>query len=342
MCAVLIAMWALENRTPYRAGKTWARDKDGVHEWVVAVKATYDVYPNGQVKLADDQVDVLRVPEYNGEPGASSLRYDADLVSMKPTTDIVLNGTAYSPGGRPRTQFEVSMRIGSIQKSLKVKGNRRWQRGPFGLVESSMEPVARVPIAYERAYGGYDRFGVDPRDHRMDSRNPVGCGVVAPGSSGVGRPLPNLEYPTGNLERVGPAGFGAIDSFWSPRRELTGTYDERWSKSRKPLLPEDWDPRSLLCSPADQQPATYLRGGETVELFNLTPDGTLRFGLPKVHLAFRTDIHRRVEEHHARLTMVVIEPDVPRLMMTWLTCLACRTDIDYLERTIITEKPFIR
>jgi hypothetical protein len=53
-------MWALENRTPYRAGKTWARDKDGVHEWVVAVKATYDVYPNGQVKLADDQVDVLR------------------------------------------------------------------------------------------------------------------------------------------------------------------------------------------------------------------------------------------------------------------------------------------
>ena len=98
-------MWAITNRTPYKVGKTWGRDKDGVHEWIVAVKGTFDIKPDGTLALADKQLDPLLLPEYNGEAGASSLRYDADLVSPKPTTDVVLNGTAYAPKGRASTDF---------------------------------------------------------------------------------------------------------------------------------------------------------------------------------------------------------------------------------------------
>jgi hypothetical protein len=330
-------MWAITNHTPYQVKKTWGRDKEGVHEWIVAVKGTFDIKPDGKLTLAEEQLEPLLLPEYNGEAGASSLRYDADLVTLKPTTDVVLNGTAYAPKGRPRTDFLVSLRVARIEKVIRVVGNRRWERGLFGLKPSAPEPITRLPIIYERAYGGFDQSDPDPKKQRMDTRNPVGCGLVAQ----VGQPLPNFEYPDGNLEKAGPAGFGAITSFWSPRRELSGTYNEAWQKGRFPLLPEDWDPRSLLCSPADQRPDTYLHGGELVELINLTPNGLLRFALPKVLLTFRTSFRilfgTRTEEHWGRLATVIVEPDHSRVILVWLSTLACRADGDYLEETVVSE-----
>ena len=82
-------MWAVTNRTPYKVGRVWGRDKEGVHEWIVAVKGTFDIKSDGSLRLADEQLEPLLLPEYNGEPGVSSLRYDADLVALKPTTDVV-------------------------------------------------------------------------------------------------------------------------------------------------------------------------------------------------------------------------------------------------------------
>jgi hypothetical protein len=334
-------MWAIDNHTPYKVKKTWGRDKDGTHQWIVAVKGTFDIKPDRNVVLAEEQVDPLLVPEYNGEDGISSLRYDADLVGPKPTTDVVLNGTAYAPKGRPSNDFLVSMRVAGIEKTIRVVGSRRWEQGVFGLTPSAAEPITALPIIYERAYGGYDHTDPDPKNQRMDPRNPVGCGVVAKSNHRLGQPLPNLQYPKGSLEKSGPAGFGAIDSYWSPRRELQGTYDTAWQQNRLPLLPEDWDPHSMLCSPADQRPDSHLSGGELVELINLTPEGVLRFVLPKVHLTFRTNLDGRVEEHRSRLSTVVIEPDYPRLLMVWLTALDCPTNVDYLEKTVVDEKPYV-
>lgn len=334
-------MWSITNYTPYKAGKTWGRDKEGVHEWIVAVKATYDIKPDGSVMLAEEQLEPLLAPEYNGEDGVSSLRYEADLVALKPTTDVLINGTAYAPNGKPSTNFIVGARIGRIQKAIRVRGNRVWYEGAFGPASSSAQPITELPIIYERAYGGFDQTDPDPKNQQMDSRNPVGCGVVAQADSRLGQPVPNFEYLNGNLEKDGPAGFGAIDSYWSPRRELTGTYDAAWQQNRLPLLPKDWDPRSLLCSPVDQRPQSYLVGGEIVELTNLTPGGKLIFALPKVHLSFRTLIDTRKEEHRSRLSSVIIEPDHPRVIMVWLTSLACHKDADYLEKTIVREERHI-
>jgi hypothetical protein len=333
-------MWSLTNHTPYRAESTWGRDKDGVHEWIVAVKATYDIAPDGAVSLSDEQLDPLLAPEYHGEPGASSLRYDADLVAPKPTTDVVLNATAYAPGGRPSTDFLASAQVAHVRKVIRVLGERRWERSPVGLVASAPTPVTRVPILYERAYGGYDARDPDPRHQRMDARNPIGRGVVGVLDHVEGESLHDVEYPDAPPERAGPAGFGAIDSFWTPRRELAGTYDDVWMEKRRPLLPEDWDPRTLLCAPADQRPAAHLHGGEPVELINLTPNGLLRFALPKVYLTFRTYIDGRIEEHRARLATVIIEPDRPRVIMVWQTMLPVRNDVDYLDGTVIREKAY--
>jgi hypothetical protein len=232
------------------------------------------------------------------------------------------------------------MRVGSVEKTLRVRGNRTWGEGWHGGA-SPMQPVVQVPIVYERAYGGYDHADPDPRRHRLDPRNPVGCGVVARPQHRVGQALPNFEYPNQDIEKSGPAGFGAIDSFWSPRRELAGTYDEAWEKDRLPLLPKDWDRLSLQCSPVDQRSTGFLRGGELVELLNLTPDGRLAFVLPKIYLAYSTRVDGRIEEHRGRLSTVIIEPEFLRLGMVWQTSLSCRSEVDYLDRTVVREKAFL-
>lgn len=333
-------MWAVRNATPYAADRSWGRDRDGVHEWLVAVRATYDIRPDGQTVLADEQPPPLLAPEYAGEPGWSSLRYEADLVAAKPATDVVLNATAYAPHGRPSTDFLVGFRLGPLSKGLRVRGERTWVDGPLGGSPSEPRPVTHLPIVYERAYGGYDDFDPDPRHHRLDTRNPVGSGI----GSRIGDPAPSFEYPGGGLEAAGPAGFGAIDASWSPRRELQGTYDAAWERDRRPLLPVDWDPASLQCAPADQRPG-LLHGGEPVELVNLTPDGLLRFVLPKVYLTFSTRFGtrtgRRTEEHRGRLSTVIIEPDHPRVILVWTTALPVRTEVDYLDETVVREKPYI-
>ena len=335
-------MWAVRNHTPYKAESTWGRNQEDVHEWIVAVKGTFNIHSDGKLVLADEQLEPLLAPEYHGEPGISSLRYDADLVAPKPTTDILLNATAYAPKGKPSNSFEVSVRIGPINKVLRVVGQRFWERGLLGLDSSAMTPVRAIPIKYEHAYGGYDQKDPDPKNQRMDPRNPVGCGVVARSEHREGQALPNFEYPKGSLEKSGPAGFGAIDSFWSPRREWWGTYDKAWEENRRPLLPRDWDPRALLSAPEDQRPERHLRGGEPVEVLNLTSTGMLRFALPKVYLTFSTRINGRAEEHRGRLGTVIIEPDHPRVIMVWQSALLCPTDVDYLDETIVREKPYIQ
>ena len=83
----------LQNYTRFAAERTWVRDKDGAEIWLVAVKGTYLIQPDGTTKLADEQVPVTRVPEYLGEPENPACSYECDLVHTKPTTDVLLHGS---------------------------------------------------------------------------------------------------------------------------------------------------------------------------------------------------------------------------------------------------------
>jgi hypothetical protein len=334
-------MWALENKTSYAAERNWVRNKDGAHQWVVAVKATFDIALNGSLKLADEQKPPALAPEYWGEPGQSSLRYDSDLLYVKPGTDVILNGHAHALKGRPVPMVPVSLRVGELKKILKVHGDRFYKRGVFGLATTSPKPFVSRSINYEWAFGGADFANPDVRKQRMDLRNPIGKGFAV--NLKEDQPAHAIEYLEGDPAKKGPAGYGAIDSFWSPRLEYAGTYDEKWERNRKPLLADDFDERFALCSPADQRLARSLRGGEQVELVNLTPEGVLRFELPKIYLAFTTHIRGRREEHRSILASVIIEPEEKRLSMVWQTNLPVSSrDGDYLDFTVIQEKQYLK
>jgi hypothetical protein len=335
-------MWAIDNRTAYAAERNWTRDKHGVHLWLVAVRATFDVSPDGRVKLTDEQPPPLLEPQYRGDPAASSLRLDSDLLAAKPGTDVVVDAHAHAPGGRPAATVPVSLRVGAMEKTLLVHGTRAYYRGLTGLATSKPLPFTKAPIQYEFAFGGTDTSHPDPRKHRIDMRNPIGKGFAIDSDRLVSKPAHTVEYPHGNPAKSGPAGFGPIASFWSPRLELAGTYDARWEAAKKPLLPDDYDERFAMCSPVDQRPAKPLRGGERVELSNMTRAGVLRFELPKIYLTFTTRFGSRREEHRATLTTVAVLAEEMRLAVTWQSVLKVPArEAEYLDQTTISEKPYL-
>ncbi len=116
-------MWDVDNLTPFATERGWVRDRNGAEVWIVAVKCTFDISADGTTTPSAEQPPVLRVPEHNGDPARSSVRFESDIVLTKKTTDIIVVGHAYAPAGRAVTSLDVGFRVGPVQKVL--EGFRR-------------------------------------------------------------------------------------------------------------------------------------------------------------------------------------------------------------------------
>jgi hypothetical protein len=107
-------------------------------------------------------------------------------------------------------------------------------------------------------------------------------------------------------------------------------------KGKAPLLPNDFDDRYYHCAPHDQQVPGYLKGGETVEIYGMSPYGSLKFKLPVLDLLFKTVLGSKIQKHKAKLHTVILEPDTPGFSMVWHTALNCHNQDHLLKKTIIT------
>src|SRR5262249_13060005 len=144
---------------------------------VVAVKGTFNLPRAGeQPQLADSQVPLVEADVFTGEPGLSSTVYESDYVATKPRCDVLLNGSAYAPGGRMAKRVTVSLQVGPISKSFDVVGHRVWMATGLGVVASQPTPFTMMPISYDCAYGGVDNSHLDPLKHRAYLENHVGVG----------------------------------------------------------------------------------------------------------------------------------------------------------------------
>jgi hypothetical protein len=335
-------MWMISNGTPFAAERTVVCDRNGSDVWVVAVKGTFVIQSNGGVKIAESQEEVKQAPKHRGDASSSSLIYESDLDFMKPTTDIILHGHAYAPQGKSATVVDVAVNVANIKKTLRVFGDRTWEKGLFGIKMTQPRPFEKVPLIYERAFGGTDENASRPK---WEPKNPIGTGFAIQAEHIVGKAVPNVEYP-GELisfwkDRPRPAGFGPIARHWVPRVGWAGTYDEKWEKERFPLLPADFNERFFQYAPEDQQSQNYLRGGELVELYNLSSIGLLRFNLPRIALGFRTRIAGKNVDHRSNLHSVIFEPDASRFMMVWVSALPCQGSKYSLERTVVFQKKIL-
>lgn len=315
----------LLNATEMPAAWTMGVDPLGREHVVVVVKGTFLIPDDrGTVQFApkEQQLPLVMADEFTGEPGRSAPVHEAEFAWAKPRCDILLNGLAYAPGGRPAERVRVGVRLGTWQKVFDVVGDRVWVPRVATPVPSPPQPFVSMPVTYDLAFGGVDE--TDPDHASAYMRNPIGRGYGAARSAKrlMGQSLANTEDPRDPVlrpwGRYAPMSFGPVGRGWQPRLALAGTYDQAWLDRVFPFLPADFDVRHFQTAPEDQQ-IDAPAAGEEVMLVNLTPTGQLRFRLPtelEVPVSF---VPKRSETEHRRaiLDTVLIEPEAGVLCLVW-------------------------
>lgn len=332
----------LLNGTRMQAGYTAATDPDGRERVVVAVKGTFTIPHRGrEPELTEEQAPLVMADEFTGKPGLSATLYEADFAACKPRCDVLLNGSAHAPRGRPAAAVDVGMRVGAMTKAFRVVGDRAWEDGVAVIGYSAPIPFQQMPISYDRAYGGTEVVPGDPENGRAYGPNPAGVGFYPFSRAGglIGRPLPNTEEfgdpATSPAGRYRPMSFGAVGRNFAARVPLAGTYDQHWLDNVFPFLPADFDPRYHQAAPPDQQ-IDHPTGGEEVELVNLTPDGHAYFRLPSIRIWMRfTDRLRHQTERWAVLDTITLEPDDRRCILVWRGSIPLKRNLLELRQCLV-------
>lgn len=314
----------LINATRMTVGYNMGLEPSGRELLVVVIKGTFVLpKPGEQVRLHDEQLPLIMADTFTGEPGFSAPVYDIDFAPRKRACDVLLVGSAHAPEGRQVTRLRVGLRVGPMEKTFDVVGDRVWQAGLTGISASAPQPFTKMQISYDVAFGGADRNSEDESEHDAYLPNPVGRGWHKHLKNDWvdGTPLPNTEeigkavgFPT---DKHKPMAFGPLGRGWPQRARFAGTYDQQWLDDVFPFLPKDFDERYYQAAPEDQQ-VPVPKGPMEVVLSGFTPDGVRQFVLPH----FEAPVHvfpKRGEREDltATLDTIAFEPDHGRFTMSW-------------------------
>ena len=304
--------------------------KPGQDALVVVVKATCDLGPDGRVTVREE-ADPPSGDVHEGDDPMRTVRYPSDFVPFKPRADVLLTGHAHAPAGAPATQvtFRFGHRKNGFERRVVVRGERRWMKAGVKLAPTDPRPFKKVPLVYERAFGGP---GFD--------RNPVGIGA---GSDA----LPQLEDPARPIESPGdtaePVCFAGVPQLWPGRWGKLGTFDVAWKKSRWPWLPDDADLTLFQAAPAAQQ-LDHLAGDEPFELAGVHPAAPVIAGRlpgvrPRCFAQKTSDAGGDFHEVVLRLDTVTFDADGMRVHLVWRGAIDARDDeaSDVAELFVLAE-----
>jgi hypothetical protein len=324
------------NSTPHPVAIAFCQDTDGRDLALALLKASFRFTPKGEVTLAEpaDRLPIHLHDVYFGEPASSSLRYASDVVPAKLGTDIVVNGSVHAGN---RGAVRACVRVGGLSKQLIAFGPRQWLDNT-GQRMSQPDPFLDLPLRYEHAFGG-SYVGRDGQSY-FYGPNPIGVGFRD--STPARSALPQLEDERALIrspqDRPAPASLGFVPSGWPQRSAFAGTFDETWSKTRRPLLPTDFDPRFYNSVPQDQVLRPGLQGGEPVVLEHLHPESlSASFSLPSPKLVAKLAIKDRVEEVPMHADTLVIEPDRARIAITFRSTCLLGDDFRFLKTVFWNE-----
>jgi pSer/pThr/pTyr-binding forkhead associated (FHA) protein len=251
----------------------------------VVLKATFSLNARSEAVLADTQLPIYDADHLEDpDDPTAPIRFESDIVPIKPRADIIMVGRACAPDRRIVRQLDVQLRVGNVAKKVRVFGDRKWSF-PTGLAVAPRirdpEPFREMELTYRRAFGGIDAAAA-----LYCHENLAGAGFIGARTpeSIHDRPLPNLEDPEQLINdwdsRPTPVSYGFYGRGWSPRLKLTGAYDDHYYKQRAPLPPEDFSYAFYNGAHPGLQAEGYLQGGESVEIRNMHSDGPLSFQLP--------------------------------------------------------------
>jgi hypothetical protein len=294
------------NLTSYSAIDVPLPDHHGQDMVVAIVKATFKVTANGKVSPAEPIpirfTDVMR----DADAPDSSIKLPSDICVQKWGSDVVIVGDAISPKSVEFLDIAVKIRERSVP--LRVHGQRVFCQSAFGVGISPTIPFRRMPVIYEKAYGG-----VTEDISEAELRNPVGVGVALKAKDLIDKPAPQIEHPahpyTSARDKHEPVGFGAIASHWGPRRDFFGTCNPAWEESRMPLPPLDFDLRYNNVAHPSLQFGEALQAGEMISILGMceADSGLFSFALP--------DLNIRVQAMFDNAPMETIVPAIDTVIV---------------------------
>ncbi|MDL2408871.1 DUF2169 domain-containing protein [Rhizobium calliandrae] len=238
-----------------------------------------------------------------------------DKGSLKPCGEVIVAGAALAPSGIPVTGLQVVVRLGSIEKTLNVFGDRFWRRTDRGVELTPAIPFDRMPMDEAHAFGG-PRFAENPRGKGHDAHAILEAGYDAP--------LPNLENPQHLIrspdDQVRPAHLGPLPPEAPHRTRYAGTYDQRWVKNRAPMKPDDFNPLFHCDAPDDQRLETFFSGDERFSVSGMSRGAAIVGGaLP--NMAPRAFVHRPSDDSLTETPMVcdtvTLFPNITKAVMTF-------------------------
>lgn len=228
----------------------------------------------------------------------------------KPGREFFVAGSAYAPPGKKAQAVVASARVGDLQRTLRVTGDRQWGRtGP-----GEAEPFAAMPIDWQHAWGGPDV-----------PDNPLGKGAAGKAAD-VPIPLPNVfdprETPGAAGQRIAPASFLPVGSGWQARSDKPVTKDAAWLAGGDPGLPPDFDRSWFFTAHPDQRGAGQFSPGEEFSLAGMHPErevvaGRLPSDMPWARVERQTADGVAAETVPLRLDTVWLFPDQEKGILVW-------------------------
>ena len=276
--------------------------EDAILAMVVA-KATFRVAENGEAKLDDDPVPVLREPM---ETPFGIL--PIDMAPQKGGVDLLVLGQAYAPGGKPADKMPISLQVGSFKYTFAVVGDRFWKKDKWGLNPTPPKPFLTMPVSHENAYGGKALL---KNKEVPNGYNPLGKGYILDKAEATGVPLPNIEDPhdivTSWESQPLPAGFAPIPLGTQITAERGVAIDE---ETKQPTV----KPEFYNCA-HPKMVIPELRSGDEVILTGMTPDGEFKFKVPQISLEALLSLEDELFPYPMRMDTLCILPEERRFFI---------------------------
>jgi hypothetical protein len=106
--------------TPLETATFDTLDKEEREYHVVVMRGTFDIPEDGLLTLSEEQNPLVATDEYFGKTNFSSVRQESDFAPYKPKTDVILDATAYAPGGKPAKAFLTGVKITAAARPEKI------------------------------------------------------------------------------------------------------------------------------------------------------------------------------------------------------------------------------
>jgi hypothetical protein len=272
---------------------------------VVIWKATYELGPKGSLRPAADPLPIT------GELIETDFgTFHGDIFLRKVGADLCVLGSIRCSASVDLRYL--TLRCGSFEHSLRVSGDRVWQRKGLGdtLVPSSPAPFAEMDLSYRRAYGGnalYETLEAPSPD------NPVGRGYYLERDDALGKPLPNIESARGPFvkewsDKPAPVSWGPYPMYWGLRGSKEVTVDpERGAITRiSPAIFNNAHPDLVL---------PEIAPGARVEVIGMR-DEPVAFTIPKTLGRVQVEVGSLTTEQMTRIDAVHLWLDAARVVIT--------------------------